>query len=180
MMWRGEGFAREVWMMRMLALVLGVVSVAGVARSQEIKMLKEDSAPPAPVVLQGATADTVTVPQNVLRALAESEPDISARDEAPQPSVVLVQVLVSKTGTVEEAVVVQGQGELPRVAVAGVKGWKYRPYVVDGEAREIQSTIPLQFRDGVGRRAVMVAGMSGGVAGMAGGGGGGGPWARGR
>jgi TonB family protein len=158
-------------MMRLLALVLGVVSIAGVAQSQEIKMLKEDSAPPPPVVLQGATADTVTVPQNVLRALAESEPDISARDEAPQPSVVLVKVLVSKTGMVEEAVVVQGQGELPRVAVAGVKGWKYRPYVVDGEAREIQSTIPLQFRDGVGRRAVMVAGMAGmgsGVAGMAG------------
>src|SRR5450755_2595097 len=105
-------------MMRMLALVLGVVSVAGLAQAQEIRMLKEDSAPPPPpvVVLRGATADTVTVAQNVLRGLAESEPDISARDEAPQPSVVLVKVLVSKTGTVEEAVVVTGQGELPKVA----------------------------------------------------------------
>jgi TonB family protein len=79
---------------------------------------------------------------------------------------VLVKVLVSKTGTVEEAAVVRGPGELPRVAQAGVMGWTYRPYLKDGEPMEIQATILLRFANGVGRRAPMSP--QGGVIGMAG------------
>ena len=154
--------------MRVLALVLGFVSVTVMAQTAPLQKLPPPPPPPPPTaVLRGATADTISVPINVLEGLAVSEPDISARDEAPQPGIVSLRVLVSKTGTVEEVAVQLGQGELPRVAVAGVKGWTYRPYLVDGQPREIQSTILLYFRDGVGKRMPAVAGM-GGVAGMSG------------
>jgi len=156
--------------MRVLALVVGMFSVSLLAQTGTVPMIKEDGPPPG--VLQGATAETIPVSQDVLRGMAELEPDIAARDAAPQPGVVLVKVLVSKTGTVEEAVAMSGQGELPQVAVAGVKGWKYRPYMVDGQPREVQSTVTVMFREGVGKRAAMagMAGMArmGGVAGMSG------------
>ena len=147
-----------------LVLAAVVASVSAMAQTAPVPMIKED-APPPPVVLRGATADTVAVAADVLQGLAVAEPDISARDEAPQPGFVSLKVLVSKTGAVEEAVVTRGEGELPKVAIAGVMGWTYRPYVVDGQAREIQSTIVLEFRDGVGRRA-RVRVSSGVIAGL--------------
>jgi TonB family protein len=172
--------------MRIMALAVWLgISVVGMAQTAPVpvqvrppvRMIQEDAPPPSgrlSGVLRGVTADTLTVSQDVLRGMAELEPDISARDEAPQPGVVVVRVLVSNTGKVEEAVAVAGQGELPAVAVAGVKSWKYRPYMVDGKPQEIQSTVTIMFRDGVGKRmnfsGAGVAGMSGigGVAGMAG------------
>jgi hypothetical protein len=119
---------------------------------------------PMPQVLK-APADTVPVTGNVLQGLAVSEPDIVA-PEGAQPGAVLVNVLVSKTGAVEDAIVWQGDAALRKAAVDGVKGWTYKPFVQDGEPREIVSTILLSFRDGVGKRAVS-AGIAG-VVGMAG------------
>lgn len=163
--------------MRVLAVaVLLGVSAVGMGQIELVPPPPPPPPPPlqkiAPVAvfperpaLQGATADTVTVPDTVLRGLAVSEPDISARDEAPQPGMVWLKVLVSKTGAVEEVVVVNGPGELPGVAMAAVKGWKYKPYLVNGEAKEIQSSILLWFENGVGKRTLDggtgVAGMSG-------------------
>jgi len=136
--------------MRMLALAFGVFSVSLMAQTAPVQMIKEDALPPG--VLPGATAETISVSQDVLRGMAELEPDIAARDVAAQPGVVLVKVLVSKTGTVEEAVAVAGQSELAKVAVAGVRSWKYRPYMVDGQPREVQATVTVAFREGVGKR----------------------------
>jgi protein TonB len=158
--------------MRMLALAVAMFSVSVMAQTGPVPMIKEDGPPPG--VLRGANAETIAVSQDVLRGMAELEPDIAARDAAAQPGVVLVNVLVSKTGAVEEATAVTGQGELPKIAVAGVMGWKYRPYMVDGQPQEIQSSVTVLFRDGVGKRMVFnrtgVAGMAGmtGVAGMSG------------
>jgi TonB family protein len=149
----------------MLALAVGVLSISVVAQTAPVPPLQ--MVPAGSPVLQGATANTIAVPESVLHELAISEPDISARDEAPQPGTVRLMVLVSSTGTVKEAAVVQGEPELARVALAGVKNWTYRPYLVNGEPREIQSTIALEFREGVGKRAVML-GMAGGVAGSPG------------
>lgn len=138
--------------MRALGLAVGLLSVSVMAQTAPVQMIKEDAAPPG--VLVGATADTLVVSQNVLRALAVSEPDIVAPEGAP-PGTVWLKVLVSKTGAVEEAVVSQGDAALGQAAIDGVKRWTYRPFLVDGEPREIQSMILLDFRDGVGKRAAM-------------------------
>jgi TonB family protein len=94
------------------------------------------------------------------------DPDIVAPERAQQAGVVGLRVLVSKTGTVEEVETWMGEGALRQAAVDGVKAWKYKPFVQDGEPREIQSTILLSFRDGVGKPSLIALG---GVAGMAGG-----------
>ena len=33
-------------------------------------------------------------------------------------------------------------------------GWKYRPYLVNGEPREFQSSILIRFHEGVGTRVM--------------------------
>jgi TonB family protein len=50
-------------------------------------------------------------------------------------------------------------------------GWRYRPYLLNGEPREVQSTILLQFFGGVGKRPPVVSGTArvAGIAGMTGG-----------
>ena len=131
-------------------MLLGI-SGLGIAQTLPVEPLPQDA--PAPV-LEGITGETVTVPAALLRGLAKSEPDISAPRDASQPATVQLRVLVSKDGEVKEAVAVQGEGELAQAAVEGVKRWKYRPYAVDGEVRELQSTILLEFSDGIGKRAV--------------------------
>jgi len=151
-------------MMRALVLVLGTLSVAALAQTAPVRSLQE-STPPA--ALQGATADTVIVPGNVLQGLAESEPDVAAPEGAPMAGMVSLKVLVSKTGAVEEVAAAPGDEALRKAALAGVMGWSYRPYLLNGEPREIQSTILLQFNGGVGKRAATV-GIAGGVAGMSG------------
>jgi periplasmic protein TonB len=142
---------------RMLAVVL----VAGLAQAglalAGLGQGATPSLPPAavPATLKMASAGTVSVPENVLQGLAENEPDIAAPEGGVQNGDMWLRVLVSKTGAVEEATASRAD-EAPRQAAAvdGVMGWRYRPYVMNGQAREIQSTIMLSFHDGEGKRAV--------------------------
>lgn len=142
--------------MRVPPVVVGVFSVslmvqAALGQGTESRATVPSNVMPNPL-MPGATKDTILVPQDVLRGLAESEPDIAAPEAPPWAGMVSLKVLVSKTGAVEEVAVEQGDNALRKVAADGVKGWKYRPYLVNGEAREIQSWIMLDFREGVGTR----------------------------
>jgi TonB family protein len=130
--------------MRMLAVVLGVVSIS--AAAQTIK--------PGPMPeLKTVTPETVTVSRDVLRGMAEAEPDIATPAGATEQGYVLLRVAVSKTGAVQEALAVSGPEDLRKVAAGGVMGWSYRPYLLNGQPREVQSMILLAFDGGVGKRA---------------------------
>lgn len=122
--------------------------------------------------LRTASADALTISQNVLRGMAEAEPDIAAPEGVSEAAGVGLRVLVSKTGAVQEAVAYFGPEELRKPAVDGVMGWSYRPYLLNGEPREVKSTIVLQFAGGVGKRPPEVVGMAGmgGFGGVVGGG----------
>jgi hypothetical protein len=136
--------------MRTLVLALVSVAVMGQAALGQGTENAWVKAPPA--VLQKATTDTIEVPLNVLDGLTVSEPNIVVPEGAPKVGGAALKMLVSKTGTVEEAVASSGDATLRKAAEDGVMSWKYRPYVVNGEPREFQVTILIQFREGVSRR----------------------------
>jgi protein TonB len=127
-------------------------------------------------VLKTATAETYPVPARVFQGLAISEPGFAAPVGAPEGAVVSLQVVVSKDGEVKEAVATFGPQQVRPAAVDGVMGWRYRPFVLNGEPREIQSTIVVEFRNGTAKRSSIpeiigiggVAGMSGMTGGVAG------------
>ncbi len=58
---------------------------------------------------------------------------------------VLLQATISKTGVIENLRAVQGHPILIQAAMDAVKQWKYKPYILNGEPVEVETTIKVQF-----------------------------------
>jgi protein TonB len=58
---------------------------------------------------------------------------------------VLLQATISKTGVIENLHGVQGHPILIQAAMDAVKQWKYKPYILNGEPVEVETTIKVQF-----------------------------------
>ena len=59
--------------------------------------------------------------------------------------VVVMQVLVDGEGKVEDATVVSGPNSLRDASVTAVRQWTYRPYLINGNPVEVQSTVTINF-----------------------------------
>lgn len=58
---------------------------------------------------------------------------------------VTLQAVISKSGTIENLRVVTGPAMLQQAAIDAVKQWRYRPYMLDGEPVEVETTISVIF-----------------------------------
>jgi TonB family protein len=58
---------------------------------------------------------------------------------------VVVEVAISREGTVTGAWAVSGPDELRPAAVQAVQGWRFRPYQVDGDPAEVTTTLGFFF-----------------------------------
>jgi protein TonB len=58
---------------------------------------------------------------------------------------VLLQATISKSGVIENLHGVQGHPILIQAAMDAVKQWKYKPYILNGEPVEVETTIKVQF-----------------------------------
>jgi TonB family C-terminal domain len=67
-----------------------------------------------------------------------------AKDERIQGKV-LIFAVVSKDGTLQNVRAISGPAVLADAALAAVKGWRYRPYVMDGEPVDAQTVITVDF-----------------------------------
>ena len=68
-----------------------------------------------------------------------------ARLARVQGSVVL-HAIIGKDGTVQQLQVVSGNPLLAGSALNAVKDWRYRPYLVDGQAVEVETTVTVNFK----------------------------------
>ena len=59
--------------------------------------------------------------------------------------VVQLKAIISKTGDVTELEVVSGHPILVPAALDAVKQWRYRPYLLNGEAVEVETNITVNF-----------------------------------
>jgi periplasmic protein TonB len=92
-----------------------------------------------PVVLQeAALRDLLTQPAN-------PEYPAAAKASGQKGSVVL-QVLVARDGSVQEAKFLQGSLMFARAATDAVKLWHFKPYLMNGRAVSVQSVITLNFK----------------------------------
>ena len=78
--------------------------------------------------------------------LQKTSPSIrrSPRPPASQGTVVL-QATISKTGTIENLHVVSGPAMLQQAALDAVKSWRYRPYLLNNEPVEVETTVNVIF-----------------------------------
>lgn len=58
---------------------------------------------------------------------------------------VVLKAVISKTGEIEQLVVVSGPKELRASAINAVRTWQYRPYLLNGEAVEVETTITVNY-----------------------------------
>jgi len=58
---------------------------------------------------------------------------------------VVLQAIISKTGTIENLRVVTGPAMLQQSAMDAVKTWRYRPYLLNGDPVEVETTVNVVF-----------------------------------
>src|SRR5271166_5672325 len=100
------------------------------------------------VVPKAATPQRVRVSQGVsqgllIRQVKPVYPQL-ARAARIQGTVVL-QALISKDGSIENLHLVSGHPMLAPAAIDAVKQWKYKPYFLNGEPVEVETTINVNF-----------------------------------
>jgi protein TonB len=73
-----------------------------------------------------------------------------ARSARIQGQVVLTAI-ISKTGNIQNLTLVSGHPMLVPAALDAVKQWRYRPFLLNGEPVEVETTVTLTFQlSGVG------------------------------
>ena len=87
-----------------------------------------------------ATIEPVSVPEFTERALLVEQPQIAyPANPKAQPGTVILQVLIGRDGTVQDAKFMQGSLAFARSAIDGVKLWKFKPYVMNGRPVSVQT-----------------------------------------
>ena len=91
--------------------------------------------------------EPVNVPELTERALLTDQPPIPypANAKAQQGTVVL-QVLIGRDGSVQDAKFLQGSLLFARNAIDGVKSWKFKPYAMNGRAVSVQTLMTINFK----------------------------------
>ena len=57
-----------------------------------------------------------------------------------------LQATISKTGTIENLRVIRGPDMLRQAAIDAVKTWRYRPYLLNGQPVEVETTVDVIFK----------------------------------
>src|SRR5271167_1442098 len=99
-------------------------------------------------VPKAATPQRVRVSQGVSQGLLihkiQPQYPVLARQARVQGTVVL-QALIGKDGTIQNLHVVSGHPMLTGSALEAVKQWRYKPYYLNGEPVEVETTINVNF-----------------------------------
>jgi protein TonB len=105
-----------------------------------------DSRPPAPRI--ATRHEPVKVSNGVMAGYAIYRPDPvypQIARAAHVQGIVVLEVTISRTGTIEGMHVVSGNPMLVTGAMDTVKSWRYRPYVLNGEPVEVQMQVSVLF-----------------------------------
>ena len=84
------------------------------------------------------------VSQNLITKRVKADYPKEARKKRIQGLVVL-KILISREGEVTQAAVVSGHPMLAPAAVEAVKQWKFKPYLLQGQPVEVETTIQINF-----------------------------------
>jgi protein TonB len=97
--------------------------------------------PPTPTIRAFRTSTILE--GSLIRRVQPVYPPI-ARTAHVQGSVVLA-ALIGKEGTIENLRLISGHPMLSQAAIAAVSQWRYRPYILNGEAIEVETQITVNF-----------------------------------
>jgi periplasmic protein TonB len=102
-------------------------------------------------VVRPAPPEKVSRPSGVMAGylLEKTVPQYPAIAKATHvQGVVVVQATISKTGLIENIRVISGPPLLQQAAVDAVRSWRYKPYLLNGEPVEVETTVNVVFNLG--------------------------------
>jgi periplasmic protein TonB len=141
----------------------------------DIKIVKEDAPPSTAIgvagmeggssggAMGGVLGSLGTGPAPVIKAAAPKKVAVSSGvmagnrigGESPQyPAIakaariqgtVVLQATISKNGTIENLRVISGPPMLQSAATQAVQGWRYKPYLLNGEPVEVETQVNVVF-----------------------------------
>jgi protein TonB len=127
------------------------VSSAGIPSSLRSKMASmiPEASGNKPVEAAMSSIEPVTLPESAVRDLlsqpVDAEYPAGAKASGQRGSVVL-QVLIGRDGSVQDAKFMQGSLVFARAAINAVKQWRFKPYSMNGRPVSVQSVITLNFK----------------------------------
>ena len=106
---------------------------------------------PAPVVKVAPPKGPTRVSSGVIQGLKigginPTYPPIARA--AHVSGAVVLHAIISKAGTIQDLQVVSGPEMLRSADTEAVKTWRYKPYVLNGEPTEVDTTITVNFNFG--------------------------------
>jgi len=161
----GDLKKRMVWIMtnRVLhklglgkKLALGVVALGSVAGPFAIGLVHASEARSGSEVRSAAVVSAEQAAEHASLQVSKQEMSMLVIKKVPPaypPAArkahiqgeVILRATVGRKGDVENLQVVSGPAELAPAAVEAVKQWKYRPYMKDGRAVEVETDITVNF-----------------------------------
>jgi protein TonB len=105
---------------------------------------------PAPVV-KAAAPKKIAISSGVMTGLKTggTNPTYPPIARAARISgTVVLQATISKTGTIENLRVISGPPMLTQSALEAVRTWRYKPYQLNGEPVEVETTVNVVFNLG--------------------------------
>ncbi|MDR3736524.1 MAG: energy transducer TonB [Acidobacteriaceae bacterium] len=107
---------------------------------------------PPPVIVVTPRPPRSTVPVRVSTGVAtgnlivKTQPVYPAIARAAHVSgTVVLRAVISKSGSIENLAVESGPAMLRQAALDGVRTWRYRPFLLNGEQTEVDTTIQVNF-----------------------------------
>lgn len=112
-------------------------------------VMMPDASGNKPVDAAMPSIEPVSVPELTERSLISDQPPIAYPDSARgQQGTVLLQVLIGRDGTVQDAKFLQGSLAFARATIDGVRQWKFKPYTMNGRPVSVQTTLTIKFKPG--------------------------------
>jgi protein TonB len=99
--------------------------------------------PTGPIKVSSGTVagNIISKPEPVYPAIAKA---------AHVQGAVILHAIISKDGTIENLSVISGNGMLVNAARDAVSRWRYKPYLLNGEPVEVETSITVNFTFGGG------------------------------
>jgi TonB family protein len=117
-------------------------------KSQTASMTPEASGN-MPVEAAMASIEPVKLTESVVRGFLAQSVDPAYPDggkASGQGGIVVLQVLIGRDGSVQDAMFIQGSLAFARAAIDAVKLWRFKPYSLNGRPVAVQSLITLNFK----------------------------------
>jgi protein TonB len=136
-----------------LPLMIGVRGMEGLSNGIPggIGSIINDAGTRQPTVVRAKAPSSLGVSSGVMAGylLTKTMPQYPAIPKAAHiQGTVVLQATISKSGSIENLKVIGGPPTLQQAAMDAVRSWRYKPYLLNGEPVEVETTINVVFNLG--------------------------------